>query len=88
MISTSMKNVTFALPTPIMQEIRDLVARGQKPSINSLVREALERYLKDVREESIRQDMLEASKDPLFLADVNDCANSFRFTDKEGIPKW
>ena len=68
MISTSMKNVTFALPTSIMQEIRDWVAKGQKPSINSLVREALERYLKDVREESIRPDMLEASKDPLFLS--------------------
>ena len=88
MIQTSMKNVTFALPTPIMQEIRDLVKKGRKSSINSLVREALELYLKEVRQEEIRKDMLQASKDPLFLADVNDCAKSFRFIDKEGMPEW
>ena len=88
MILENNKNVTFTVPTPIIKEIQNLVKAGWKPSINSLVREALERYLKEVKQEKIRQDMLEASKDPLFLADVNDCAKSFRFVDKEGVPEW
>jgi Arc/MetJ-type ribon-helix-helix transcriptional regulator len=82
------KNVTFTLPTSLMQEVRELVNQGKKPSINGLVREALERYMVEMKREEIRQDMLEASQDPLFNADVNDCKAAFHNTDKENMPEW
>lgn len=88
MIDSTNKNVTFAVPTPLMDEIRDLVKQGRKPSINSLVREALEKYMQDIKNEDLRLDMVEASNDPLFSADVEDCTKAFRFTDKEGFPEW
>ena len=88
MIDSTNKNVTFAVPTPLMDEIRYLVKQGRKPSINSLVREALEKYLQDIKNEDLRLDMVDASNDPLFFADVETCAKSFRFTDKEGLPEW
>ena len=88
MPAANIKNVTFALPVTMMDEIRQLAKKQRHSSINSLVREALERYLEEKRREEIRQDMLEASRDPLFLADVKNCAAAFRHTDREGLPEW
>ena len=88
MPATNIKNVTFALPVTMMDEIRQLAKSQRKSSINSLVREALERYLAEKQKEEIRHDLLEASRDPLFLADVKGCAASFRHVDREGVPEW
>ena len=88
MPATNIKNVTFALPVTMMDEIRQLAKSQRKSSINSLVREALEHYLAEKQKEEIRHDLLEASRDPLFLADVKGCAASFRHVDHEGVPEW
>ena len=64
MPAANIKNVTFALPVTMMDEIRQLAKKQRQSSINSLVREALEHYLEEKRREEIRQDMLEASRDP------------------------
>jgi Arc/MetJ-type ribon-helix-helix transcriptional regulator len=82
------KNVTLALPTSLMQRVRSLVDEGYKTSINNLVRDALEFYLKEVEKEKIRQAMLKAAKDPLFLADVGECVEDFRHVDKECLTEW
>lgn len=88
MPAANIKNVTFALPVTMMDEIRQLAKNQRQSSINSLVREALERYLAEKQKEEIRHDMLEASRDPLFLADVKSCAASFRHVDREDVPEW
>ena len=88
MPATNIKNVTFALPVTMMDEIRQLAKSQRKSSINSLVREALEHYLAEKQKEEIRHDLLEASRDPLFLADVKGCSASFRHVDREGVPEW
>ena len=88
MSAANIKNVTFALPVTMMDEIRLLAKKQRQSSINSLVREALECYLEEKRLEEIRQDMLEASCDPLFLSDVKNCTVAFRHTDREGLPEW
>ena len=88
MPAANIKNVTFALPVTMMDEIRQLAKKQRQSSINSLVREALERYLEEKQKEEIRHDMLEASCDPLFLADVKSCAASFHHVDREGVPEW
>ena len=63
MPATNIKNVTFALPVTMMDEIRQLAKSQRKSSINSLVREALEHYLAEKQKEEIRHDLLEASRD-------------------------
>ena len=88
MPAANIKNVTFALPVTMMDEIRQLAKKQRHSSINSLVREALERYLEEKRREEIRHNMLEASCDPLFLSDVKNCTVAFRHTDREGLPEW
>ena len=88
MTATNIKNVTFALPVILMDEIRLLAKKELNSSINSLVREALERYLAEKNKEEIRSDMLEASRDPLFLADVKSCTHAFRYADSEDLPEW
>jgi Arc/MetJ-type ribon-helix-helix transcriptional regulator len=82
------KNVTFSLPATLMENVRELVEEGYKSSINNLVREALESYLAGVKKNRIREAMLRAIQDPLFLADVNECENDFRHTDKECNIEW
>lgn len=57
-------------------------------SINNLVREPLGEYLKEVQQIRIREAMLRAAKDPLFLADVSECENDFRHVDKECSVEW
>ncbi|BBB93539.1 ribbon-helix-helix domain-containing protein [Methylomusa anaerophila] len=82
------KNVTFSLPAELMDNIRKLVEEGYKTSINNLVREALEMYLKEVQQVQIREAMLRAAKDPLFQADVGECEFDFRHVDKECSIEW
>ena len=53
MPAANIKNVTFALPVTMMDEIRQLAKSRRQSSINSLVREALERYLAEKRNREI-----------------------------------
>ena len=86
--NANMKNVTFAVSESMLGEIRQVVQKGWKPSMNSVVREALEKYLQEIKQEQIRLDMLEASNDPLFLADVKECSRAFRSVDQESSAEW
>lgn len=59
--------VTFVLPAPLAQELREAVEKGAAPSQNALVREALARELKRVREAELARAYAEAAADPLFM---------------------
>ena len=88
MIKTEQKNFTFALPAGMMEEIRSVTKSELNISINSLVRNALEFQLKEVKREQFRRNIAEASQDQLFLADVAQCQKDFRFLDKEEFDEW
>ena len=87
----TVKNVSIALPVELMDRVRYFAREKANVSINNVVREALEKYLAEKRREEFRQDMLDASQDPLFLVDAEKCAHDFEHIDRESwesVPEW
>ncbi len=77
--------VTFVLPAPLAQDLREAVAKGAAPSQNALVREALRREMKRLRKAEIAAAMQEAANDPLFMQDLHDCMRDFAEIDYESL---
>jgi hypothetical protein len=77
------KNVTFSLPTELMDKLKVYVENDYIPSLAAGVKEALECYTKTIEKEILKKKMLEASKDPLFMRDLNESMSSFDYSDKE-----
>lgn len=74
------------LPQSLLDEMRSVVARGAAESVSALVRESLESRLAELRELSLSREYDEASRDPLFLADQEECMRDFGTLDFEGLP--
>ena len=79
----TLEKVTFSLPTELVRELREVVAGGQFPSQNALVRDALRRELKRARDERIRQEFAEAARDPEFMRDLEETMEAFKWVDSE-----
>lgn len=77
------EKVTFALPSAMVQQMREAVQRGEVASQNALVREALAHELKRRRAAEFECEMQEAARDPLFVQDVQESMDDFRFVDAE-----
>jgi Arc/MetJ-type ribon-helix-helix transcriptional regulator len=75
--------VTFSLPADLVRRARELVAGGHFPSQNALVRAALERELREARENQLRAEYEEAARDPLFLRDIEEAMRDFAAVDSE-----
>lgn len=82
-MSARVKNVTFSLPTEIVEKFKEYAKNNYIPSLNAGVKEALEEYVKRVEKEKLRQEMLEASKDPQFMKDLEDSMKDFEASDTE-----
>ncbi len=80
---SSSNNYTFTLPKEMMERIKDFVKRDNFPSINFLVRDALQSYLSKIEREYLRIEMEEASKDPLFIKDLDNSMEFFKRIDDE-----
>ena len=90
-MNEKLKNATFSLPVESIENLREAVKSGYAKSLNSAVREAVEIYTAKIKKEELSKEMETASKDPLFLKDVEDSMNSFKTSDKETadlIPDW
>jgi len=83
MATATTEKVTFALPTEMVRQMREVVQRGGVASQNAFVREALQHQLKRLREEEFAREMEEAARDPLFIQDMKECTHDFRFVDSE-----
>ena len=77
--------VTFVLPAPLAQQLREAVEKGAAPSQNALVREALQREMKRLQREEIAAAMQEAANDPLFMQDLHDCMNDYAELDRDSL---
>lgn len=78
-----LKNVTFSLPVDLLEELKEYVKDDRIPSVNAGVREALEEYTTKLKKEVLAKEMEKASKDPLFMKDLEDCMNDFDAVDSE-----
>jgi Arc/MetJ-type ribon-helix-helix transcriptional regulator len=79
----TLEKVTFSLPTELVRELREVVAGGQFPSQNALVRDALRRELKRARDERLQKEMEAAARDPRFIRDVEETMDAFKWADAE-----
>lgn len=90
-MATNLKNVTFSLPIDLIEKLKEFARSNYIPSLNAGVKEALEEYTKAIEKEILKNKMMEAANDPLFLKDLNDSMSAFEHSDKElsrGVTEW
>ena len=80
-MSGKVKNVTFSLPTDLMEKYKDYAISNYIPSVNAGVKEALEEYSVKIEKEKLRMEMMKAAKDPLFIQDLEESMRAFESSD-------
>lgn len=78
---------TFILDEKIMEKGRALVRGKRFKSMNAFVEKAIRDKLTALGKEEIKKALLEASKDPLFLADIKEIEKEFAHSDSEKTEK-
>ena len=79
------KNVTFSLPTDLMEKYKAYAKSSYIPSVNAGVKEALEEYSRKIEKERLKKEMIKAAKDPLFMQDLKESMRAFESSDLETI---
>jgi predicted DNA-binding protein len=90
-MAASKKNVTFSLPIDLIEKLRIYAKNKYISSINAGVKEALEEFVEDIEKDILKKEMTEASKDPLFMKDLNESMDAFKYSDREtfgGTEEW
>ncbi len=82
---TTRTKATFLVSKPLLQEVKALVQEGACRSLNACVEEALSEWVRKVRRERIRRAFEEASRDPLFLADLKEVGGAFVESDEDTL---
>jgi len=82
-MSVKTKNITFSLPVELIEKFKSCVKENYIISMNNAVKKAMEDYLKKIEKEKLYKEMLEASKDPLFMRDLEDSMKAFEISDSE-----
>lgn len=77
------KKSTYFLSEEILAEIKKIVPATGLRSQNAFVEEALRRYIAEFKRDILRQQYLEASRDPQFLSDINEIEKTFQKADAE-----
>lgn len=82
-MSTKVKNVTFSLPSELIDKLKEYAKEEYIPSISAGVREAIEEYTIKLEKEKLYKEMLKAAEDPLFLKDLEDSMQAFESSDAD-----
>ncbi|OGW14413.1 MAG: hypothetical protein A3G93_06835 [Nitrospinae bacterium RIFCSPLOWO2_12_FULL_45_22] len=77
------KKTTFVLDALLLEQAKEAVKEGGYKSLNVFVQDAIYQWVKILQREKIKKEFLEASKDPLFLVDIEEINRDFEFTDQE-----
>ena len=81
------KNYTFSLPVELMDKVKTYSEIHESPSINGMVREAVEQYVIKLDKALLGQQMQKAASDPQFMEDLNACMKDFKIADNEALPE-
>jgi len=85
------RNVTFNLPPELMDKYRAYAKQNYIPSVNAAVKEALEEYALRIEKRVLKDELLKASMDPLFMEDLEESVKAFEIVDTESAKessKW
>ena len=77
------KKSTYFISEDLLSEIKEMVPFTGLRSQNAFVEEALRSYVDGFKRENLRKQYLMASKDPMFLDDVNEIESAFEIADAE-----
>jgi Arc/MetJ-type ribon-helix-helix transcriptional regulator len=75
------KKATFVLDDQVMAEAKMIVEKGFYKSMNAFVESAIRDEIEKNKRELIRAAIIEASKDPLFLSDIEEVEKDFEYAD-------
>jgi len=82
-MSKVIKNYTFSLPIDLLNKLKKYSNEGLVPSVNSAVKDAIESYVKLIEKQNLYIQMKEASKDPMFMEDLDSVMYDFSYSDFE-----
>ena len=74
---------TFIIKDDIITQVKEVVKEGYYKSLTSFVENAIKSELEKIKKEKIKKEILEASKDPLFLSDIKEIEEDFKYADFE-----
>ncbi|HMF31601.1 MAG TPA: hypothetical protein VKK79_09315, partial [Candidatus Lokiarchaeia archaeon] len=77
----------FILDENLLMQAKEAVEAGLFKSLNTFIETAVKDELARIKKEQIRQAILEASQDPLFLADLQEIEKDFEAVDFEEVEK-
>lgn len=77
------QKTTFVIKDEIVMQVKEAVREGYYKSMTDFVENAIKNKLNDIKKEKIRQEIIKASKDPLFLSDIKEIEKDFKYTDFE-----
>ena len=74
---------TFVIKDEIIMQVKEAVKYSYYKSLTSFVENALKNELNTIKKAEIRKEIITASKDPLFLADIAEIEEDFKYSDFE-----
>jgi len=74
---------TFIIKKEIITQVREAVKAGTYNSMASFVESALKKEIENLKKEKIKKQLEAASKGPLFLADIREVEEDFKYSDFE-----
>ncbi|MEZ0537641.1 hypothetical protein ACAG39_10395 [Caldicellulosiruptoraceae bacterium PP1] len=80
-MNKKLKNVTFTLPIETINKLKLLVKENYINSLNSGVKEAVEKYIAKKEKEKFKKEMEAAAKDNMFLNDLFETMTAFEKVD-------
>jgi len=79
---------TATLPMVYIDELKTLAKDRKIPSVNHVINEALDEYMKNMKAAQYEALMKAAGRDDAFLARTVGCSEDFRFIDSEVSGEW
>ncbi len=86
-MATPAKKATFSLQADVLAALDAAVTSGSAPSKNAFVDRALRKELREARRQVRRAQWEEASRDPLFIRDLEETVAAFETADMEIPPE-
>jgi Arc/MetJ-type ribon-helix-helix transcriptional regulator len=77
------KKATFVIDEQMMKLAKEYVEKGHFRSMNALVETAIKDELDAIRKDQIRKEIVQAGRDPMFLADIEEVEKDFQHVDFE-----
>ncbi len=75
------KKATFVLDDQVMAEAKMIVEKGLYKSMNFFIESAIKHEIEKNKRERILAAIVAASKDPLFLSDIEEVEKDFEYAD-------